>query len=366
MRVIMSGGGTGGHIYPAIAIADKIKRKNPNSSILFVGTEKGMESRLVPENGYEISYISAGGLNRKNLFKNLGTMRDLMKGCSQAGRILADYRPDLVIGTGGYVSVPVLWAAVRKKVPVYIHEQNAFPGLANRMLGRYAKKIFISFPESERYFKQKDRVLLTGNPVRKEFILSGIVDYRSKHGIGPAEFMVLSFGGSRGAEKINQSVLALAESLSKIAGIKLIHITGTRYFEEFRKKLNERAAGNEGSITVLPYTDVMHEYMLAADLVICRSGAITVAELTACGKPSILIPSPNVTANHQYHNAKSIADGGGGILIEEKELTEEKLTGAVMRLINNREALNTMAAASSSLGRTDGADAIFSALELQS
>lgn len=365
MKVIVSGGGTGGHIYPAIAIADKIKRKIPNSSILFVGTERGMESRLVPESGYQISFISAEGLYRKQLLKNIRTAKDLMRGYKQAEGILKEFSPDLVIGTGGYVSVPVLWSAIRKKVPVYIHEQNAFPGLANRMLGRFAEGIFISFPESEKYFKQKNKILLTGNPVRKEFMLSGIVDYRAKHGISPNEFLILSFGGSRGAEKINSAILELAAGLSEIPATKLIHITGTGYYDEFCRRLNEKGIRGKDNITVLPYTDIMHEYMLASDLVISRSGAITVAELTACGKPSILIPSPNVTANHQYYNAKSIADRGGGILIEEKELTDEKLKGAVMRLMNNRKALNAMSEVSSSLGRADGADAIFSALELR-
>lgn len=358
MRIIISGGGTGGHIYPAIAIADKIKRKRPESQILFVGTERGMESRLVPESGYEIRYISARGFNRKKLLKNIETVIDLLRGYSQVKGIISEYRPDLVIGTGGYVSVPVLWAAGRKGIPVYIHEQNAFPGLANRMLSKYANKIFISFDESRKYFKSDDKMVFTGNPVRKEFIFSGIIDYREKLGISSQEFFILSFGGSRGAEKINQSIIDLAAAISTTPKVRLLHVTGNDYYEDFCNRLVEKGLDGK-SVMAVPYTDRIHEYMLASDLVICRAGAITVAELTACGKPSIMIPSPNVTANHQYYNAKAVADKGGAILIEEKNLSADRLKSTVFRLMYNKEALNAMGKASLSLGRKDGADGVF-------
>lgn len=365
MKVIISGGGTGGHVYPAIAIADKIMRKIPDSEVLFVGTRRGMESRLVPERGYGIKYISARGLDRKNPFKNIAVLKELIKGNKEVGKIINEFKPDMVIGTGGYVSAPVLFAAVRKKIPVFIHEQNAYPGLANRMLSRYAKKIFVSFPESEKYFKQKDKIVLTGNPVRKEFAASGLVDYREKLGIGPGEFFVLSFGGSRGAEKINEAVMELVEIINKIPGAKLVHITGAHYYESFCEKLMKKTIDIKGGdkVRILPYTDKIHEYMMAADLIISRAGAITVAEITACGKPAILIPSPNVTANHQFFNAKSLSDKGGAVLIEEKDLTKGKLENVVMRLMNNKEAINRMGDASRDLGRIDGADEIFIGLD---
>lgn len=364
MRIIISGGGTGGHIYPAIAIADKIMRKEPESRILFVGTKKGMESRLVPESGYEIRYISARGFNRANLFKNVNTAVDLLRGCRQVARLIKEFKPDMVIGTGGYVSLPVLFTAARKGLPVYIHEQNAFPGLANRILGRYAKKIFISFQESEQYFKGKGEIVVTGNPIRNEFIVSGIFNYREKLGINAGDFFILSFGGSRGAEKINDAILDLAKTIGEVPNVRLLHITGRNYYDTFKQKLKEsiNCEKHSDKITVMPYTERIHEYMLASDLVICRSGAITVAELTACGKPAILIPSPNVTANHQYYNAKSVADKGGAVLILEKDLIDGRLENIVMRLMNNKEALNKMSKISSSLGRMDGADAIFAEL----
>ena len=175
MKVIIAGGGTGGHIYPAIAIADKIKRKKPGCSILFVGTEKGMERKLVPESGYEIRFITASGVNRKNPLKNVIALRDFIRGSKQVKQILQDYQPDLVIGTGGYVCAPVIRMASKKGIRTFIHEQNAFPGLTNRMLEKYVEKVFISFPESKEYFKQKQKLVVTGNPVRREFVVSGIL-----------------------------------------------------------------------------------------------------------------------------------------------------------------------------------------------
>ena len=364
MKVIITGGGTGGHIYPAIAIADKIRRKNPHCDILFVGTEKGMEGKLVPEHGYKIRFITVSGFNRKNLLKNVGTLRDYIKGSREADLIIKDFQPDIVIGTGGYVCAPVIRRASKRGIRTYLHEQNAFPGLTNRMLEKYAEKVFISFPESAEYFKEKDKLVVTGNPVRKEFIVSTIFDYRKKLQIKDNEFVILSFGGSRGAEKINEMILELTDVIRQESNARLIHITGSPYYDGFRRGLRDKGMEAEERIQVLPYAQNIHEYMFASDLVICRSGAITSAELTACGKPAILIPSPNVTANHQYYNAKAIADKGGAVLIEEKDLTREKLKGVTLRLMNNKEALNAMARASASLGRTDGADAIYAELRI--
>ncbi|NLT47305.1 MAG: undecaprenyldiphospho-muramoylpentapeptide beta-N-acetylglucosaminyltransferase [Clostridiales bacterium] len=364
MKVIITGGGTGGHIYPAIAIADKIRRKNPDSDILFVGSERGMEQKLVPECGYKIRSITVSGFNRKKLLKNIATLRDFIKGSREANRIIKEFQPDIVIGTGGYVCAPVIRRASKMGIRTYLHEQNAFPGLTNRMLEKYVEKIFISFPESEEHFKKKDKLVVTGNPVRKEFIVSTIIDYRERLRIDDNEFLILSFGGSRGAEKINEMILELTDVIRQEPNARLIHITGRPYYDDFCQGLKDKGMEGDERILVLPYTQNMHEYMFASDLVICRSGAITVAELTASGKPAILIPSPNVTANHQYFNAKAIADKGGAVLIEEKDLTREKLKGVTLRLMHNREALNAMAKASASLGRTDGADAIYAELHI--
>lgn len=191
MKVILACGGTGGHIYPAIAIADKIKRKNPGADILFVGTEKGMEKALISENGYAFEAIAASGFNRKNIFKNIKTLSDTIKGSRQARQLLIDFKPDLVIGTGGYVTGPVLREAHRLGIPTYIQEQNAIPGLANKMLERYARKVFISFPDSAKYFKDPKKLVFSGNPIRKAFSMAAIVDSRKELGLSEKDFMVL-------------------------------------------------------------------------------------------------------------------------------------------------------------------------------
>lgn len=359
MRVIMTGGGTGGHIYPAIAIADKIKRKHPEAEILFVGTLRGMEKDLVPKNGYEIRFITVSGFHRKQLWKNVQTAKDLMKGSREAKQLLDEFKPDIVIGTGGYVCGPVVRAAHKKGIRTFIHEQNAFPGMTNKMLEKYVDKLFVSFEEAGQYFKHTEKMVVTGNPIRKSFLAGSFTDYREKLKINPNDFVVLCFGGSLGAGKINSTMVKVAEVLASQPATKLCFITGRAHYEAIRQELAERKLLDSDVIRLLAYADNMHEYLSAADLVISRSGALTVSEITACGKASILIPSPNVTGNHQFFNAKVVSDRGGAVLIEEKDLTEEKLTGTVMRLKNNRSMLNEMSRASESIGRFDAADLIY-------
>ena len=207
--------------------------------------------------------------------------------------------------------------------------------------------------------------MVSGNPIRKSFITSGINDYRKRLEINPTDFVVLCFGGSRGAGKINNVMSETAETLYEIPRLNLFFITGIPYYDTTVKYFEGRKIECKGKINILPYADNIHEYLFAADLVISRSGALTVSEITACGRPSVLIPSPNVTGNHQYYNAKVVADKGGAVIIEEKDLTAEKLTGTILRLMNNKEALNAMAAASASVGRIDGADVIYDHLGLE-
>lgn len=364
MKIIMTGGGTGGHIYPAISIADKIRRKHPDAEILFIGTERGMEKTLVPQNGYDIRFISASGLHRKHIQRNFKTLCDFIKGTAQTNRILDEFRPDLVIGTGGYVCGPVIRAAGKRGIRTVLHEQNALPGLTNRLLERYAEKVFLSFPESKRYFKQPEKLVVTGNPIRKGFLFVGPGNGRERLGLSETEFGLLCFGGSLGSERINSVIDEIAEKLLAVPKLKLFFITGRKHFDEIKQRMGSLPEGLLQKLTLLPYVDDMNEYLLAADLVIGRAGALTVAEITACGKPSILIPSPNVTGNHQYYNAKVVADRGGAVLIEEKDLTGEKLFGTILRLMNHKPSLNAMAKASASIGRLDSAEAIYDHLGL--
>lgn len=365
MKVIMTGGGTGGHIYPAVAIADKIKRKNPDAEILFVGTEKGMEKELVPKSGYPIRFITVSGFDRKRLWRNVKTLRDALKGTRQANRILDEFNPDMVIGTGGYVCGPMVRAAHKKGIPTYIHEQNAFPGMTNKMLEKYVDRVFLAFREAGKYFKRKEKLVVTGNPIRKQFLTAGVVDYRKKLGIDKKDFVLLCFGGSRGAGRINSSMLEIIPALNKEPGMRIVFITGKAYHDKIRSKLKEQGVDlANGKVTLLPYADNIHEYMFAADLIVSRSGALTISEITACGKASILIPSPNVTGNHQYFNAKVVADRGGAVLMEESELSSEKLIGTILRLKINKEILNRMSQASLQAGKTDAVDIIYDNLQI--
>lgn len=364
IKVIMTGGGTGGHIYPAIAIADKIKRRHPDAEILFVGTERGMEKDLVPKNGYPIKFITVSGFNRKNLLKNMKTVRDLVKGMGQAKNIIEQFKPDLVIGTGGYVCGPVVRAAHKKGVPTFIHEQNAFPGVTNKLLEKYVDKVFISFPESKTYFKQPEKLIVTGNPLRKSFLHNGSNNYKEKLGANENDFVLLCFGGSRGAGIINSTMVRVVEEMNKIENARIYFITGKLYYDKIKEELKQNGIPSSDKIHIMEYADNMHEYILASDLIISRSGALTISEITACGKASILIPSPNVTANHQYYNAKVVADKGGAIIIEEKDLTAEKLLSTIMNLKNNKSVLDSMSAASQLVGKIDAVDVIYDNLKI--
>lgn len=364
MRVIMTGGGTGGHIYPAIAIADTIKKKRPDAEILFVGTEKGMEKDIVPKNGYPLQFITVSGFNRKNLVKNVKTATDLMKGNHQAKKIIKRFQPDVVIGTGGYVCGPVVRAANKMGVRTFIHEQNAYPGVTNKLLERYVERVFISFADSKAYFKDHDKLVVTGNPIRRSFLNGTGTNEREKLGINADEFVLLCFGGSRGAGIINNTMVEVIEKMYQLPDIKLFFVTGKIYYEKIKTELKKKGIPLSGRINILEYVDNMHEYIFAADLIVSRSGALTVSEITACGKASILIPSPNVTANHQFFNAKVVADRGGAVIIEEKDLNEDILFTQIEKLRNDRDALQAMSAASKAVGRVDAADIIYDHLNI--
>ena len=365
MKVIMTGGGTGGHIYPAIAIADKIRSKHPDAEILFVGTQKGMEKELVPKNGYPIRFITVSGFHRKQIWKNVGTARDLMKGLSEAKKILKEFRPDVVIGTGGYVCGPVVRTAHKLGIPCYIHEQNAFPGVTNKMLEKHVEKVFLSFEEAGKYFKQPEKHVVVGNPIRGSFFAAEHGGYRANLGIEDDDFAVLCFGGSLGAGKINEVMLDAIHTFNGVKGLKLFFGTGKRYYDEICRTVKESGLELKDNIRLMPYIDNMNEYLNACDVVISRAGALTISEITACGKASILIPSPNVTGNHQYFNAKVVADKGGAILIEEKDLTSDSLVKAVLKLKNDPQYQKRMEQASAKAGRTDSADVIYEHLNIR-
>ncbi len=355
MKVVMSGGGTGGHIYPAVAIADEIKRRHPGAEILFVGTEQGMEKKIVNEdNNYPIEFITVSGFNRRNPLKIFRTASDLMKGMREAGDILRQFRPDLVIGTGGYVCGPVVRSACRLGIPSFIHEQNAFPGITNKLLSKNADRVFLAFDEARSYFKVSREPVTVGNPVRHAFAETGREESRKKLGLSEEEFVILGFGGSLGAQRVNDVMLETAEHFAGREGIRIIMATGRRYYEKIMSDDHPEA----DNITYLQYIDDMPVFLNACDVAVTRSGALTVSEITASGRASVMIPSPNVTGNHQYFNAKVVADKGGAELIEEKDLSEGLVPSVLEELFRDREKLGRMEKASASLGRTDAAQVI--------
>lgn len=357
MRVILSCGGTGGHIYPAIAIADKIKEKEPDSKILFIGTKTGMENRIVPEAGYEIVGIDASGLKRRKVIKNLKTLHDAAKGGREAEQIIKDFKPDAVIGTGAYVTGIVLLHAHKLHIPCFIHEQNALPGLTNKVLSHFVDNIFISFKGTEKAFHHPERVVYSGNPIRADFERLDKAQCRKQLGISDDQMVILATGGSLGAEKLDNEVVGFANKIQGL-NIKLLFVTGKMYYDEIKPQINS------SNVTVIDYANNMPVLMTAADVVISRAGAIALAEITACGKPSILVPSPNVTNNHQYHNAKALADAGAAVLLEEKDFVEGEavLASEILSLLSRPEDLKSMAYHAKSLAAFDAADIIFNCL----
>ena len=359
MRVIMTGGGTGGHIYPAIAIADKFQERSNNSQILFVGTERGMESRLVPQAGYELKTINVTGLDRRHPLKNAKVLNLYRKAKKQAKTIIEEFKPDVVIGTGGYVSGPVVAQAQAMGIPTFIQEQNAVAGVTNKMLSKKAQKIFLGFEEGGRSFKQKDKLVVSGNPVRSQFMKVSKEESRKELGIDPDKFVVLSFGGSLGAGKINQAMVYVVQQYADDKDVEVFFGTGRAYYAAIEAELTELGVMDKPGIHVTEYIDNMQHYLSACDLVISRSGALTVSEIAICNTPSILVPSPNVTGDHQTFNARAISDKGGAILLTEDRLSGPVLFEEIEQLRNNEGFREGMAEQLSRTAPVDAADIIY-------
>lgn len=346
MRVIITGGGTGGHIYPALAIADKLKEMDDSTEILYVGCREGIEKDVVPKSGYPMKLVDARWLDHVTPVQVVRTGARVSRGVIQSLNLMRKFKPDVVIGTGGYVCFPVLVAGHMTKKLCYLHEQNAFPGLANRTLEKYVKNIFLGFPDAKNYFKNPEKSVDAGNPVRRSFFTISKREAREKLGIPQDDFVVFTFGGSLGSEKINGVAAELAGIFNGHPGVSLIAGTGKWHYDDVMEQIKNSGVTLQDNIRIKAYIDNMDLHLLACDVVISRAGALSLAETTVCGKAAILIPSPNVTGNHQYYNAKAIADRGGAILIEEKDLDLKNVVEEVMRLKNNPDILKEMSSAS--------------------
>ena len=363
MRYLLTCAGTAGHINPAIAVADAMKRADPEAEFLFIGSGRELENRLIPAAGYPVENISVSGLERSVGLKALGghvkTVLRRVKGSRQAASILRRFRPDAVIGTGGYVCFPVLKAAHRRRIPCYIHESNATPGLTTRLLAETADRIFTAFPGVESSYRKPERVMFMGTPVRGGFSELTQREARERLGIDE-EKLVVSFWGSLGASQCNRCTAEAIVLNEKDPKYRLIHATGKDGYGAFRDLLASLGADPDRLLhaEVRPYIDDMPVVMQAADLILCRAGASTLAELTATGKPAVLIPSPYVTDNHQEKNAMQLVNAGAAVMLRENECSGELLYGTVERLLADEDGLQKMSSCGRAMGVPDSAERI--------
>ncbi len=363
MHILFAGGGTAGHINPALAIAGFIKEKHPDAKISYIGTAQKLEAKLVPEKGYDFYTIDVAGFQRKftphNIIKNVSAVKKAVVSSVDSKKLLKELKPDIVVGTGGYVSGPVLKQAQKLGFKTAIHEQNAFPGVTTKMLAGGADVIMLAMPEAKKHLKLKREPVITGNPVRGELTLITKEEARKKLGLDSRP-LILSFGGSLGARRVNEAVTELIKWHNGTEKFYHIHGTGSSGYDTMLESLKEINLSN--MVDIREYIKDMDICMAAADLVICRAGAITLGELGVCGKPSVLIPSPYVAENHQYHNALTLKKAGAAEIIEEKDLSGESLIQTVSFLIENKPKLEKMSQAALKNAITDSKERIYETL----
>jgi UDP-N-acetylglucosamine--N-acetylmuramyl-(pentapeptide) pyrophosphoryl-undecaprenol N-acetylglucosamine transferase len=352
MRVILAGGGTGGHIYPALALARHL-RDMYGSEVLFVGTERGMEKDIVPAAGFELVRIPLVGLERR-LSPRLGKAVLLAgRGVHQARRLLRRFRPDVVVGTGGYVAGPVVLAALLSRLPTVIHEQNAIPGFTNVTLARWVDRVCVSFPDCEQFFPRGSRVAVTGNPRASEAVQAAGKKDDFIPGLLKGAPLLLCVGGSHGAARLNDTFSESVEEVLSELDAQIVYITGQRYFEQVDKKLGALHLRFPHRLHVLPFHPNLPGILARTNLVVSRAGATTLSEITALGVPAILVPSPNVTKNHQEFNAGLLAKRDAAVMLRETELDKLKLSSMIIELLRDRDRLGRMSAACSELGYPD-------------
>lgn len=361
MRIIISGGGTGGHIYPAITIAREVAKLAAGCEILFVGTKDGLEADIIPKEGFAFETIEVRGLERRLSWQNVKTLFNTAGSVWNSARIIKKFKPDVVIGTGGYVCGPVLLAASLLKVPTIIQEQNVIPGITNKILSRFVDRIALGYQEAASYFKGKpEQIIFTGNPIRPEVMSATREAGLAELGLAAQKLTVLVVGGSRGARSINTAMNGVCKYFAGNPDIQILHVTGQNEYNSIVG--NYKQSGIElssvGNIIIKPYLYNMPLALAAADIAIFRAGAVGLAELTARGIPAILIPYPYAAENHQEFNAKALAKHGAAIVIADKELTDAKLIDAIKSLLDNPKELSNMAKKSKELGRPQAAKII--------
>lgn len=367
MKILFTGGGTAGHINPALAVASYVRERHPEAEIAYVGTPNGMEARLVPQAGFRFIPLQVMGflrkVNGKNLKHNLQAVRCLYQATHRAREILREFQPDLVMGTGGYVSGPLLREAYRMGIKTVSHEQNAFPGMTTRLLMNHIDLLLLTTSAAQERLHPKCRTVVTGNPVREGFLFTDKAKARKELGIDD-RICVVSYGGSNGAKRINEAIADFIAWHAPKGNIWHIHATGSFGVDYLPELLEERGVDWKGkkNIVIREYIDNMETCTAAADLMICRSGATTLSELCASGKASILIPSPNVSANHQYYNALALAQADAAVVIEEKDLTGDRLIQEVEKLVNQPQRLRQLGENARKAGHLDATQRIYQEL----
>lgn len=350
MRVIVSAGGTGGHIYPALAIVRKIKEMEPSSTFLYIGTTDRMEKDIVPALDIPYVGIEMMGMNRKKIWKNGKSIRCFLKGINKTRELIKEFNPDVVLGIGGYITAPVIYAAHKEKVKTFIHEQNSMPGLSNRFLSRYVDKIGVSFEESITYFP-KEKTVYTGNP-RSEEITKVKKAKKQDFQLSEEKPLVLMVMGSLGSKTMTEKMKEMIPSFKR-KEYEVIIVTGKNYYEEYRK------VDVPDNVRVVPYLDNLIEVMKSSDLMISRAGASSIAELTSIGLPTIFVPSPYVTHNHQMKNAEVLKNKGASEIIEEQNFSKETLLPLIDTILNDKELYRKMKENTKKLGCKDSATKIY-------
>lgn len=342
MKVVISGGGTGGHIYPAVAIIEELKKRDSNIDILYIGSKNSMESELIPSLGINYKSIEVMGLPRKINKKFFKSIFVLLKGLRQAKKILKRFKPDVVIGTGGFVTGPVLYKSHKMGIYTIFHEQNSYPGITNRILSRYVNAMAVTFKESIKFFKNNDKCVVTGNPIRNRFEFLNREQSLKFFEIDENSKNIFSFGGSNGSEELNKAVLGILDKFCENEKISLIHVTGKLNYDKFLEEVKNKDIKIGNNVKILPYMTEMDKAYGVSDLVITSSGAITLAEISKIGLASILIPKAYTTENHQEFNARAYKDIGASELILEKELNSDLLWENIEKIIFDNSRLEQM------------------------
>lgn len=361
MRVIVTGGGTGGHIYPALAIADKIVERDPESKILYVGTPDSLEEKIVTKYGYDFKSVEVRGFQRRISIENFKRFFMAGKAIREAGRIIDDFKPDIVIGTGGYVSGPVVYAASRKKIKTIIHEQNAYPGITNRILSKRADRIFLGFDIARNAFRTSAQIRTVGNPVRSGiFKPNERLEAKKILGLDPEKSFILVSGGSGGSESINKTFMALIPMLVE-KEIGFIFSTGKRHYDKVMQECGSFVQPNR--YMIVDYIEDMSNYIAASDACVISAGAMTIAEINAVGRASVIIPKAYSTENHQEINAKNIQNNGAGYYIRETDLNAEKLSENIFKIVDDEELKKEMEKNSKDLYNIDPCEAIVESIK---